>query len=213
MCFLKPVIRGMIDNETPIDRVEEGGREYLDSISLHHRQMLLGIHGEKAVRAGDSWTAKARGYSGAKMKGRFENIPESLKSFLHDGKISIEDFARRLPGETTEDHEQRVWDFIRSPFCTKEFTTRQELHTKSSKLYQEGRSYYEEPIPLPRIVEAMHQGTLGKTRRGDWNKKVLIEHKGLVGHVLIGDSELLTEQSTVHVSNKGIHCVPRRGEI
>lgn len=213
MCFLKPVIRGMIDNEMPIDRVEEGGREYLDSISLHHRQMLLGIHGEKAVRAGDSWTAKARGYSGAKMKGRFENIPESLKSFLHDGKISIEDFARRLPGETTEDHEQRVWDFIRSPFCTKEFTTRQELHTKSSKLYKEGRSYYEEPIPLPRIVEAMHQGTLGKTRRGDWNKKVLIEHKGLVGHVLIGDSELLTEQSTVHVSNKGIHCVPRRGEI
>ena len=213
MCFLKPVIRGMINNEEPIDRVEEGGREYLDSVSLHHRQMLLGIHGEKAVRAGDSWTAKARGYSGAKMKGRFENIPESLKSFLHDGKISIEDFARRLPGETTEDHEQRVWDFIRSPFCTKEFTTRQELHTKSSKLYQEGRSYYEEPIPLPRIVEAMHQGTLGKTRRGDWNKKVLIEHKGLVGHVLIGDSELLTEQSTVHVSNKGIHCVPRRGEI
>lgn len=213
MCFLKPVIRGMIDNETPIDRIEEGGREYLDSVDLHHRQMLLGIYGEKAVRAGDSWTAKARGYSGAKLKGRFENIPESLKSFLHDGKINIEDFARRLPGETAEDHEQRVWDFIRSPFCTKEFTTRQELHTKSSKLYQEGRSYYEEPIPLPQIVEAMYQGALGKTRQGDWNKKVLIEHKGLIGHVLVGGSELPTEQSTVHVGNKGIHCVPRRGEI
>ena len=213
MCFLKPVIRGMIDNETPIDRIEEGGREYLDSVSLHHRQMLLGIYGEKAVRAGDSWTAKARGYSGAKLKGRLENIPESLKSFLHDGKINIEDFARRLPGETAEAHEQRVWDFIRSPFCTKEFTTRQELHTKSSKLYQEGRSYYEELIPLPQIVEAMHQGALGKTRQGDWNKKVLIEHKGLIGHVLVGGTELLTEQSTVHVGNKGIHCVPRRGEI
>ena len=75
MCFLKPVIRGMIDNEMPIDRVEEGGREYLDSVSLHHRQMFLGIHGEKDVRAGESWTAKARGYSGAKLKGRFENIP------------------------------------------------------------------------------------------------------------------------------------------
>ena len=75
MCFLKPVIRGMIDNETPIDRIEEGGREYLDSVDLHHWQMLLGIHGEKDVRGGVSWTAKARGYSGAKLKGRFENIP------------------------------------------------------------------------------------------------------------------------------------------
>ncbi|MFC2314870.1 MAG: hypothetical protein ACFNLO_02960 [Selenomonas massiliensis] len=82
MCFLKPVIRGMIDNETPTERIEEGGREYLDSVDLHHRQMLLGIHGEKDVRGGVSWTAKARGYSGAKLKGRFENIPESLKPFM-----------------------------------------------------------------------------------------------------------------------------------
>ena len=213
MCFLKPVIRGMMDNEMPIDRIEEGGREYLASVSLHHRQMLLGIHGEKDVRGGVSWTAKARGYSGAKLKGRFENIPESLKPFIHDGKINIEDFAKRQPGESGEVHERRVWDFIRSPFCTKEFTTRQELHTKSSKSYQEGRSYYDEPVPLSQIVEAVHRGTLGKTRQGDWNKKVLIEHKGLVGHVLIGGSALPTEQSTVHVGNKGIHCVPRRGEL
>ena len=73
MCFLKPVIRGMIDNEMPIDRVEEGGREYLDSVSLHHRQMLLGIHGAKDVMDGKiSWTQKARGYGGAKLKGRFD---------------------------------------------------------------------------------------------------------------------------------------------
>ena len=54
MCFLKPVIREMIDSETPIDRIEEGGREYLGSVDLHHRQMLLGIHGEKDVRGGVS---------------------------------------------------------------------------------------------------------------------------------------------------------------
>ena len=73
MCFLKPVIRGMIDNETPIDCVEEGGREYLDSVSLHHRQMLLGIHGAKDVMDGKiSWTQKARGYGGDKLKGRFD---------------------------------------------------------------------------------------------------------------------------------------------
>lgn len=71
MCFLKPVIRGMMDNETPIDRVEEGGREYLDSVDLHHRQMLLGIHGAKDVMDGKiSWTQKARGYGGKKIDSR-----------------------------------------------------------------------------------------------------------------------------------------------
>jgi hypothetical protein len=71
MCSLKPVIRGMLDNETPHERIEEGGREYLQSVSLHHRQMLLGIHGEKAVQRGESWTQKARGYGGKKVESRF----------------------------------------------------------------------------------------------------------------------------------------------
>ncbi len=78
MCFLKPVIRGMMDNETPIDRIEEGGREYLDSVDLHHRQMLLGIHGEKDVMDGKiSWTQKARGYGGKKVESRLS--PESVE--------------------------------------------------------------------------------------------------------------------------------------
>lgn len=78
MCFLKPVIRGMMDNETPIDRIEEGGREYLDSVDLHHRQMLLGIHGEKDVMDGKiSWTQKARGYGGKKVDSRLS--PESVE--------------------------------------------------------------------------------------------------------------------------------------
>lgn len=73
MCFLKPVIRGMLDNETPHERIEEGGREYLAGVSLHHQQMLLGVHGAKDVVKGEiSWTQKARGYSGAKLKGRFQ---------------------------------------------------------------------------------------------------------------------------------------------
>lgn len=78
MCFLKPVIRGMMDNETPIDRIEEGGREYLDSVDLRHRQMLLGIHGEKDVMDGKiSWTQKARGYGGKKVDSRLS--PESVE--------------------------------------------------------------------------------------------------------------------------------------
>ena len=79
MCFLKPVIRGMIDNETPIERIEEGGREYLDSVDLHHRQMLLGVHGAKDVMDGKiSWTQKARGYGGKKIDSRLsKNLFES----------------------------------------------------------------------------------------------------------------------------------------
>ena len=61
----------MMDNETPIDRIEEGGREYLDSVDLHHRQMLLGIHGAKDVMDGKiNWTQKARGYGGKKIDSR-----------------------------------------------------------------------------------------------------------------------------------------------
>ena len=212
MCMLKPVIRGMLDNETPHERIEDGGREYLQSVSLHHRQMLLGIHGEKAVRRGESWTQKARGYSGAKLKGRLENIPKSLQPFIRDGKINIEDFARRLPDEPREAHERRIWDYIRSPFCTKEFTDRQEIHVKGSALYQEGKSYYDKAPPLKQVIDSLYRGEIGKTKHGDWNKKVLIEHEGINGYVLDNGGKQSTERSTVHLSNKGIHCVPRKGE-
>lgn len=213
MCFLKPVIRGMIDNETPIDRIEEGGREYLDSVSLHHRQMLLGIHGEKDVRGGVSWTAKARGYSGAKLKGRFENIPKSLKPFIHDGKINIEEFAKRQPGESAEVHEQRIWDYIQSPFCTKEFTTRQEIHIKGSKLYQKGKSYYTDDalLSVDRICTELHprRADIRFTKVGNWTKKVKIYHPD-IGCWLVFPTGGKTEVhcSMVHFSNKGLHTVP-----
>ena len=213
MCFLKPVIRGMMDNETPIDRVEEGGREYLGSVSLHHRQMLLGIHGEKDVRGGVSWTARARGYSGAKLKGRFENIPKSLKPFIHDGKINIEEFAKRQPGESAEVHERRVWDFIRSPFCTKGFTTRQEIHIKGSKLYQEGKSYYTDDalLSVERICTELHprRADIRFTKVGNWTKKVKIYHPD-IGCWLVSPTGGKTEVhcSMVHFSNKGLHTVP-----
>ncbi|WP_313994059.1 polymorphic toxin type 50 domain-containing protein [uncultured Selenomonas sp.] len=213
MCFLKPVIRGMLDNETPRERIEEGGREYLDSVDLHHRQMILGIHGEKDVRGGVSWTAKARGYSGAKLQGRFENIPKSLKPFIHDGKINIEDIAKRQPGESVEVHERRVWDFIRSPFCTKEFTTRQEIHIKGSKLYQEGKSYYTDDalISAERICTELQSGhaDIRFTKVGNWTKKVKIYHPD-IGCWLVSPTGGKTEVhcSMVHFSNRGLHTVP-----
>ena len=73
MCSLKPVIRGMLDNETPHERIEDGGMEYLRTVNPHQRRMLLGVHGAKAVMDGKvSWTELARGYSGRKFVGRFQ---------------------------------------------------------------------------------------------------------------------------------------------
>ncbi|UZD42791.1 hypothetical protein [Selenomonas sputigena] len=72
MCVLKPVIRGMLDNETPHERIEEGGMEYLRSVNPHQRRLLLGVHGARAVMEGKvSWTELARGYGGRKFVGRF----------------------------------------------------------------------------------------------------------------------------------------------
>lgn len=89
MCFLKPVIRGMLDNETPHERIEEGGREYLDSVSLHHRQMLLGVHGAKEVMDGKlSWTTKARGYGGKKVESRLSSTGGRGDIIIQSGALN-----------------------------------------------------------------------------------------------------------------------------
>lgn len=106
MCFLKPVIRGMLDNETPHERIEEGGREYLGSVDLHHRQMLLGIHGEKDVRAGESWTQKARGYGGKKVESR-------LSSTGGRGDIIIQSGALDPGSDRAYDHAVRYYESVR----------------------------------------------------------------------------------------------------
>lgn len=74
LCYLMPV-RDLGDKE-PHENIEKGGREYLDGLPLKQRQAILGVHGEKDVRAGASWTAKARGYSGEVLEGRIKPMPE-----------------------------------------------------------------------------------------------------------------------------------------
>ena len=107
MCFLKPVIRGMIDNETPIDRIEEGGREYLGSVSLHHRQMLLGVHGVKDVMGGEvSWTQKARGYGGKKIDSR-------LSSTGGRGDIIIQSGALNPDSKLALNHATTYYESVR----------------------------------------------------------------------------------------------------
>lgn len=119
MCFLKPVIRGMIDNETPIDRIEEGGREYLDSVDLHHRQMLLGVHGVKDVMGGKvSWTQKARGYGGKKIDSRLS--PNESQSDILKKKTfeELKAYIGALDSKTVREWYIYQTDWIHSQIST-----------------------------------------------------------------------------------------------
>lgn len=60
--------------EVPKERIEEGGREYLDGITNHKRERLLGVHRDKAVEEGTLWIQKARGYSGKVLESRLPKI-------------------------------------------------------------------------------------------------------------------------------------------
>lgn len=89
MCHLRPVMAGskLLKSETPKEQIEKGGREWLAKQTLPNRQRILGVYGEKDIKAGRSWTEKARGYSGEKMKSRIVIVvPEEFK---HTDKLVI----------------------------------------------------------------------------------------------------------------------------
>ena len=67
LCHLAPVYRSELKGKTATDRLEEGGREWLDKQSLYHQQQILGIRGAQAVAQDAPWTAWARGYSTQKL--------------------------------------------------------------------------------------------------------------------------------------------------
>lgn len=80
MCYLKPIIQGaeILQGKTERNRVEQGGREYIDALDKRQREQLLGVHGSKDVLTGRvSWTAKARGYSTGVMKSRLREAKKS----------------------------------------------------------------------------------------------------------------------------------------
>ena len=219
MCHLRPVMQGsdLLTSEKPKPRIERGGREWFDAQNTMTRQDILGIYGEKAVRAGVSWTKKARGYNGKFLKGRLKPLADSLKPFIKDGSINIEDIAKRHDGETEESVCSRVWDYIDSPYFTREFTSRQGIHIKGDKLYNEAnkKSYYlnASDIPISEVLKWVKKGEVTPTKRGEWSKRILISHPGVTA-VLVNKytgEEIKTHLSTVHFSNKGIHVVPRKG--
>ena len=137
MCFLKPVIRGMINNEEPIDRVEEGGREYLDSVSLHHRQMLLGVHGVKDVMGGKvSWTQKARGYGGKKIDSRLS--PNESQSDILKKKTfeELQAYIGALDNKTV-----REWYIYQSEWIHSQISTELPIEERARQAFELRNQY------------------------------------------------------------------------
>lgn len=214
MCRLKPLFEGQIPDITVKDRIEEGGREYIATLSRKQKEQLLGVYGSREVEAGASWTAKAKAYNNQVLQGRLK-IPKSLRNYLVDGKINIEEFAKRMDNESDEAFEKRIWDYIKSPFCVKEFTPRQEIHYKFSDKYIAGRSYYTERININEVVECLYDGELRLTNLGHWKGQVEITFNRKNGIVVLqkdGGGEIATSLSVVHMSNKGLHIVPKKEE-
>jgi hypothetical protein len=62
LCSLVPIYKDEIPQSAKFDA--DGAREYIDSLSGGHRQMLFGIDGAKAYGQGESWTGLVRNFNG-----------------------------------------------------------------------------------------------------------------------------------------------------
>ena len=159
----------------------------------------------------DSWTHWARNYSGEILQSRIKDLPDTLKTFLHDGKIKIAEIAVS-DGESRSSLEKRVRDYISSVYCTKEIVDRQKHHFLG-KDYIEGKGYYDrDDFPtLSTIKQALNDVEIKVTKNGDWIKKVKIHHPQNTAHYVDPyGNESNTHYSMVHFSDKGIHIVPAR---
>ena len=207
----------MIDMSKQKDNVDKGGKAYINTLLKREQERLLGIHGRNLVNEGFlSWSEKARGISRDGFNARVP-VPESLKEYVKNGKVNVGKLGKRLEGEAVDDVIKRVKDYINSPFFMSEYIPRQGMHTKGHKLYkpEDNKSYYEYENPNEDVIDAIRTALEGDgirlTKSGNWNQKVFIEISPHVGYNVDKDTgeKIATSLATVHVSNKGIHIVPR----
>lgn len=220
LCRIMPVIDGMINNTVAKPNVEAGGLSYLKTLNKTEQEQILGVNGRNLVMNGHiSWTEKARGWSGDVFKRRLPVI-ESLKDYIKDGKVRVEEISKRKDGEIKEDVKARIIDYINSPYFNKSYVARQSMHVKDGKLYDasKNKSYYDVEPSHSDVLKAIrvgaNNGGIGFTRNGDWNYKILVDiypHIGYDVHEETG-AKRSTSFATVHVSNKGIHIVPKGSE-
>ena len=218
LCRIKPIVDGMIDMSRQKDNVNKGGKAYIDTLPKREQERLLGVHGRNLVNKGFlSWSEKARGISHDGFNARVP-VPESLKAYVKNGKVNVEKLGKRLDGEAVDDVIKRVKDYINSPFFISEYVPRQGMHTEGHKLYkpEDNKSYYEYEIPnadvIKAIKDAIDASGIQMTKNGNWSHKVLIDISPHIGYTVNKETGELTRTNlaTVHISNKGIHIVPRK---
>ena len=220
MCRLKPIMTGMLNATEITPNIENGGLEYIKTLPKHEQENILGVTGRNLViNKNASWTEKARGWDGAVFKSRLPVIA-SLKDYIKNGKINIEDLSKRKEFETIDDVRHRVIDYINSPYFNSSYVMRQSMHVKGGKLYDEtqNKSYYNYEIPHADVIKAIRESIYNDgirfTRKGDWNHKIMVDispHIGYDVNVSRGTKQK-TSLATVHVSGKGIHIVPKGSE-
>ena len=219
ICRIKPIIEGMIDTASAKPNIEAGGLAYLKSLPKREQERILGVNGRNLVMNGHaSWTEEARGWDGAVFKSRLPVI-ESLKDYIKNGKINIEDLSKRREFETIDDVRHRVIDYINSPYFNSGYVMRQSMHIKGGKLYDktQNKSYYNHEIPHADVIKAIQEGVYSGirfTRKGDWNHKIMVDISPHIGYDVNArrGTKQKTSLATVHVSGKGIHIVPKGSE-
>ncbi len=71
MCRISPVYDFEVDITKAKDNTDEGGKQYIESISRDHREKLLGISGSKEVKSGKAnWKDHIRGWNGETFEPR-----------------------------------------------------------------------------------------------------------------------------------------------
>lgn len=72
MCRLKPIFKGQVP-DTPTERIEQGGNEYINTLNQRQKEHLLGVKGSQEYKQGKSkWTETARGYNTTTLKSRIK---------------------------------------------------------------------------------------------------------------------------------------------
>lgn len=143
MCLISPIYDFEIDISKAKDNVEEGGKAYISSLTKREQENLLGIHGRTMVIGGkESWTQRARGWSGEKFDVR---DPKLVTKRLHNAAI-----------DTMIKERKHNFNFNLQIFAA--------LHLDKSKIVDKTDSRFKIPATyIPNsIVEYLSKGLNGK---------------------------------------------------
>ena len=89
LCYLAPVFSSELDKK-PTDRMEAGGREYLNQLSHRDRMQLMGVEGARDFEKGADWRRFARNYSKNLLKGaefKTNAIPAAAEAVIPRQKV------------------------------------------------------------------------------------------------------------------------------